>query len=56
MGVTLVVTALATTTLWAYFADRARILLRTPTAWIWRDRLSGTVMIAAGIALAVAKR
>ncbi|MEQ8248524.1 MAG: LysE family translocator [Alphaproteobacteria bacterium] len=56
MGVTLVGTALVTTTLWAYFADRARILLRTPKAWTWRDRLSGTVMIAAGIVLAVAKR
>ncbi len=56
MGVTLVATALVTTTLWAYFADRARILLRTPTAWLWRDRLSGTIMIAAGAALAAARR
>jgi len=56
MGVTLVGAALVTTTLWAYFADRARILLRTPAAWTWRDRLSGSIMIAAGAALAIAKR
>ena len=56
MGVTLVAVALVTTTLWAFFADRARIMLRTPNAWLWRDRLSATIMIVAGVALAVAKR
>jgi len=56
MGVMLVAAALITTTLWAFFAARARRLLQTPAAHTWRDRVSGSIMIAAGIALAVAKR
>ncbi len=56
MGLTLVGTALVTTTLWAFFADRARALLRTPKTWMWRDRLGGSIMIVAGVALAAAKR
>lgn len=56
MGVTLVATALITTSLWAFFADRARILLRTPAAWTWRDRIGGSIMIVAGLVLAAAQR
>jgi homoserine/homoserine lactone efflux protein len=56
MGLTLVGTALVTTKLWAFFADRARRLLRTPSVWLWRDRLSGSIMIVAGIVLAAAQR
>jgi threonine/homoserine/homoserine lactone efflux protein len=56
MGVTLVAVASVTTTLWAFFADRARIMLRTPGAWLRRDRMSATIIIVAGVALAVAKR
>jgi threonine/homoserine/homoserine lactone efflux protein len=56
MGVTLVGAALVTTSLWVFFADRARMLLRTPASWKWRDRLGATIMLMAGVALAVAKR
>jgi hypothetical protein len=56
MGVTLVALALVTPTLWAFFADCAHIMLRTPNDWLWRDRVSATIMIIAGVALAVTKR
>jgi threonine/homoserine/homoserine lactone efflux protein len=47
---------LVTPTLWAFFADCAHIMLRTPNDWLWRDRVSATIMIIAGVALAVTKR
>jgi threonine/homoserine/homoserine lactone efflux protein len=56
MGATLLALALVTTTLWAFFADCARIMLRAPNDWLWRDRVSAAAMIIAGVALAVAKR
>lgn len=56
VGLTLVACAMTTTTLWTIFADRARRLLKTPKALTWRDRASGSIMIAGGIALALAKR
>jgi hypothetical protein len=37
----------------SYLAFYARIMFRTPNAWLWRDQVSAAIMI---IALAVAKR
>ena len=56
LGVSFLVITYVFTALWALVAGRARTLLQTPTGALLRNRVSGGLMIGAGLGLAVARR
>jgi threonine/homoserine/homoserine lactone efflux protein len=56
MGVSFLVITYVFTALWALVAGRARNLLQTPAGALLKNRISGGLMIGAGLGLAVARR
>ncbi len=56
MGISFLVITYVFTALWALAAGRFRGLLQTPAGAALKNRISGSLMIGAGLGLAVARR
>ena len=56
LGITFLVITYVFTALWALIAGRARPLLRSRSGVLLRNRISGGLMIGAGLGLAVVRR
>jgi threonine/homoserine/homoserine lactone efflux protein len=56
LGVTFLAITYVFTALWALAAGRARHVLRTRSGVLLRNRISGSLMIGAGLGLALARR
>ena len=56
MGISFLVITYVFTGLWALAAGRLRGVLRTPAGAALKNRISGSLMIGAGLGLAVARR